>query len=142
MTEGTWSGSLVGTFEATLSNDHPEINTWPPEPAAHAAGTSPRTRNLREVSWDDTRSVVSGATSRDAVRYPAPQDGTLRVTVISCEDLVPADRKLGLQGGFVSSDPYVQLTLVNAGAEQIHKTLVVPSPLHTYRVILDRLECT
>ena len=118
MTEGVWSGAVVGTFEATKTALKEQRAASREEPhaqlsrgvSAHARmrDDSPRTRSVSFGGTADTHSVFSDS---DIPAHRPPQDGTLRLTIIGCEDLVPADRKRGLQGSFVSSDPFVKVIM-------------------------------
>ena len=79
----------------------------------HSSRLSPLAARVISVdggdpAWDNVS--VTTSPHGDSTYFPAPHDGTLRVTVVGCEDLVPADKRFS--GEYVSSDPYVKLSLI------------------------------
>ena len=63
-----------------------------------------------------------------ATARPPPCDGELLVTVLRCDELVPADWSY-TKGAYTSSDPYVKLQLGAIGQEEERQTKVVSSHL-------------
>jgi hypothetical protein len=96
MVDGGWNGGMDGSFQADLVSDTFTSREEPVSPRESDPNSTPRPTN-------------------NGSGYLPPCDGALRVTVVQCEDLVPADQQFGLVGKYASSDPYVQLSLFASG---------------------------